>query len=500
MCAQCNSKKNHIHTTKAAVGSASTVKVESAVTTDCCSTGTSSSCSSTSDTSDGDDGGDAASSGAVINQPLADKSMTKFKAFTTVENADSSSVLTPPSGSTQPHCHDTPISHNAAGSSNASDCCSAGQCSANEDVLKDENIEAALVNESGHTQRWNILGMDCPSCAAKLEKAVLSLTGVEQAKVMFATEKLVVSSASPMADKIEGKAKEAGFRLVGSTSSVKDDQPSFIQQHFAVIAIAFMMIVSFAIDSQSEFYGLIAFSVTTILGLIPILKKSINLAKSGSPFSIETLMSIAALGALYLGETAEAAMVLLLFLLGEQLEGYAASRARSGVKALMDLVPEEATVVRPNGERTKVAVESLKKGDVIEVAPGARLPADGIVLDIAASFDESALTGESVPVERMPGDKVMAGSLVADKVVQLTIESEQGDNAIDRILHLIEDAESRKAPLERFLDKFSRWYTPAMIVLAALVIVIPPMLFGQSWDEWLYKGLTLLLIACPCAW
>ncbi len=127
------------------------------------------------------------------------------------------------------------------------------------------------------------------------------------------------------------------------------------------------------------------------------------------------------------------------------------------------------------------------------------MPADAELVDITASFDESALTGESVPVERQPGEQVMAGSLVTDKVVRLRIVSEQGDNAIDRILHLIEDAESRKAPLERFIDRFSRWYTPAMIVLAALVIVVPPLLFAQSWDEWIYKGLTLLLIACPCA-
>ncbi len=189
------------------------------------------------------------------------------------------------------------------------------------------------------------------------------------------------------------------------------------------------------------------------------------------------------------GEAAEAAMVILLFLIGEQLEGYAASRARSGVKALMDLVPEEATVILADGTKTKISASELKPGDVIEVVPGERLPADGQVLDVIASFDESALTGESVPVERTPGEKVMAGSMASDKVVRLTIISAQGDNAMNRILHMIEDAESRKAPLERFLDKFSRWYTPSMILLAALVVVIPPLVFGQSWDEWIYKGL-----------
>ncbi len=147
----------------------------------------------------------------------------------------------------------------------------------------------------------------------------------------------------------------------------------------------------------------------------------------------------------------------------------------------------------------EVAASELKPGDVIEVAPGARLPADGNLIDVAASFDESALTGESIPVERYKDEAVMAGSVVVDKVVRFTITSEQGENAIDRILHLIEQAESRKAPLERFLDKFSRWYTPAMMLLALAVVVVPPLLFAQPWDTWVYRGLAMLLIACPCA-
>ena len=209
-------------------------------------------------------------------------------------------------------------------------------------------------------------------------------------------------------------------------------------------------------------------------------------------------MSVAALGALYLGETAEAAMVLLLFLIGERLEAFASSRARSGVQALMALVPENATKII-NGERVEVAVSELVPGDVIEVAAGSRLPADGQLITDAASFDESALTGESVPVEHIEGNSIMAGAVVVDKVVRITITSKQGENAIDRILHLIEEAESRKAPLERFLDKFSRWYTPLMMVVALLVIITPPLLFAQPWETWVYRGLALLLIACPCA-
>ncbi|WP_245907202.1 zinc/cadmium/mercury/lead-transporting ATPase [Photobacterium sanctipauli] len=385
-------------------------------------------------------------------------------------------------------------------SSSESSTCSGDSASATS--IADNVTEKSQDKSATHstTMSWQVGGMDCPSCASKLEKAITGLDGVISAKVMFATEKLVVNCESDsMAAQIINKTKETGFTLLTTKKGEEEAPKSLLKENLPVIFIAIMMLVSFVLSKQSETLGLAAFTATTILGLIPILRKAVVMAKSGSPFSIETLMSVAAIGALYLGETAEAAMVLLLFLIGEQLEGYASAKARSGVKALMALVPEEATVIRPDGTKVKVGADELKQGDVIEVAPGGRLPADVVLLDSAASFDESALTGESVPVDRLAGEQVMAGALVADKVVRLKVTSAQGENAIDRILHLIEDAESRKAPLERFVDRFSRWYTPAMIVLAALVVVIPPMLFGQAWDEWLYKGLTLLLIACPCA-
>ncbi|PSW09420.1 zinc/cadmium/mercury/lead-transporting ATPase [Photobacterium rosenbergii] len=463
MCAQCNNKKLHVHAVKAVGVGQPSVVVENNRVESCCSTGTSqsnttSSISQESDLSPGDDDpASSASLGFSVNK------------ITSAEAAAESS------------------------------CCSSGGCcsAASEDSTADDVTPAP----HSTTLSWKVGGMDCPSCANKLEKAINGLDGVASAKVMFATEKLVVNCQSAaISDAIVAKTRETGFQLYTNGKVSEEEKPaSLLKQNMPVLMIALMMLFSFIISKQSDLMGLAAFTATTLVGLFPIARKAIRLAKSGSPFSIETLMSVAAIGALYLGETAEAAMVLLLFLIGEQLEGYASAKARSGVKALMALVPEKASRILADGSKEQVSASELKPGDIIEVAPGGRLPADVELMDSAASFDESALTGESVPVERLPGEQVMAGALVADKVVHLRITSEQGENAIDRILHLIEDAESRKAPLERFVDRFSRWYTPAMIVLAALVVVIPPMFFGQAWDEWLYKGLTLLLIACPCA-
>ena len=377
-------------------------------------------------------------------------------------------------------------------------CCTKNSCGT-------ESTDDGLPSDASKNlrQSWLVSGMDCPACARKLEKAISSIGGVVNAKVLFATEKLVVDFDNrALAPVIEQVSQQTGFPL-SSTDAPKPKVAhkswlEIIKDNIQIIVIAAAMVIAGILSESHVTISNTLFTVTCLMGLYPIITKAIKLAKSGTPFAIETLMSVAALGALYLGEMAEAAMVLLLFLIGEKLEAYASSRARSGVQALMDLVPETTTLIF-DGQRKEVQASTLKPGDIIEVAPGGRMPADGWLLDQVASFDESALTGESLPVEHNEGGQIMAGAVVVDKVVRIEVTSRQGENAIDRILHLIEEAESRKAPLERFLDKFSRWYTPLMMLVSLLVIVTPPLLFAQSWDTWLYRGLAMLLIACPCA-
>ncbi|MFM5633193.1 zinc/cadmium/mercury/lead-transporting ATPase [Aeromonas veronii] len=372
-----------------------------------------------------------------------------------------------------------------------------------------------IAPEQGNSRHsWQVLGMDCPSCARKIETAVSRVSGVQQARVLFATEKLVVDLAPGLSpDPVTDAVLAAGFQLKGESADKQaagreqaSQQPlqgnlfgNFLGKYWQPLSLAGLMLVAALLPKE---LGQPLFTLATLWGLWPISRKAWALTKSGSPFAIETLMTVAALGALFLGETAEAAMVLLLFMLGEHLEAYAAGRARAGVTALMALVPDKALRIRTTAEgevREEVGADELRPGDIIEIAPGARLPADARLLDALGAFDESALTGESIPVERRQGDKVPAGSLAADRVLRLEVVSEPGNNAIDRILHLIEEAESQRAPIERFIDRFSRWYTPAMMLVALLVVLVPPLAFGQSWDEWIYRGLALLLIGCPCA-
>ncbi|CAI1749350.1 Lead, cadmium, zinc and mercury-transporting ATPase [Serratia quinivorans] len=377
----------------------------------------------------------------------------------------------------------------------------AGGCSTDDHEDPDEESDRLAAAPLSGSQRysWKVTGMDCPSCAKKIENAVTALPGVDNARVLFATEKLVVDAQSDISLRIQDAVKQAGFTLLGTqTTKAEQPKPSRLGEYGPLLLLTTLMIVSWALSMVNPELSRIAFIATTLVGLAPVATKAVRLIRSGTPFAIETLMSVAAIGALFIGATAEAAMVLLLFMVGEMLESYAANRARRGVKALMELVPEDALLLQGT-QRKRVPVSSLRPGDVIEIAPGGRLPADAELINAFASFDESALTGESVPVERQQGQKVAAGSLSVDQAAQMKVVSEPGKNAIDRILQLIEEAEERRAPIERFLDRFSRYYTPAIMLLAIAVILVPPLLYSQPWDTWIYRGLTLLLIGCPCA-
>ena len=349
--------------------------------------------------------------------------------------------------------------------------------------------------------KWFIRGMDCGNCAARVEKALAAMQGVSLVRVVYSTERLLVdmdSSVKPSA--IEAKVAELGFSLESSQGAVEESP--FWKLHLDLLLLGGLTVLAGLVSLLVPGWGSLAFYAPAIVGVIPFIHKSVAQARNGSWFGIETLMSVAAIGALILGETFEATLVLLLFSIGQMLENVAARKARAGVQSLMQLTPDTAIRIE-NGQRINdVPAEFLQPGDLIEVRPGDRLPVDCILGDNASAtgvFDESALTGESIPVSRLRGEKVMAGSLVVDKVVRLTVVSEPGSNAIDRIIKLIEEAEERRAPIARMVDRFSAWYTPLVIGISALVMFIPPLVFAASWHVWAYKALSLLLIACPCA-
>lgn len=221
-------------------------------------------------------------------------------------------------------------------------------------------------------------------------------------------------------------------------------------------------------------------------------------ALAGTPFSIEMLMTIAAVGAVMIGATEEAAVVVVLFLIGELLEGVAAGRARASIQGLADLVPKTALVERAGG-MAEVPAENLAVGDVIVVRPGDSIPADGVIVEGSSDIDEAPVTGESTPRRKGIAEIVFAGTISTDGVLKVRVTAVASDNTIARVVRLVEEAQEAKAPTERFIDRFSRYYTPAVLAVGALVALLPPLVAGGDWNEWTYKGLAILLIGCPCA-
>ena len=245
-------------------------------------------------------------------------------------------------------------------------------------------------------------------------------------------------------------------------------------------------------------WGYWAFAIACVIGVAPVARRAFEALRLGQPFTIEGLMTIAAIGALFIGAAEEAALVVFLFAVGEVLEGVAAGRARDSIRALANLVPKTA-LLDVGGKTREVPAESLEIGQLVLVRPGDRIPADGQIIEGISGIDESPVTGESVPVTRGPGENVFAGSINTEAVLRISVTKTAADNTISRIIQLVEEAEEARAPTERFIDRFSRWYMPAIVAVSALVIVIPPLTMGADWDTWIYRGLALLLIGCPCA-
>ncbi len=234
------------------------------------------------------------------------------------------------------------------------------------------------------------------------------------------------------------------------------------------------------------------------VGLVPIARRALFGAMNGSPFSIETLMTVAAVGAVIINAAEEAAVVVFLFLVGELLEGIATGRARASIRALATLMPKTALLESEGGTRT-VPADSLTVGSIVMIRPGDRVPADGVVLSGESAVDEAPVTGESVPKRKEEGDKVFAGTVNQEGVLRVRVTAAAAANTIARIIALVEEAQESKAPTERFIDRFSKYYTPGVMVVAALVAILPPLLGGAEWNTWIYRGLAVLLIGCPCA-
>ncbi|KFI28410.1 ATPase [Haematobacter massiliensis] len=415
-----------------------------------------------------------------------------------------------------------------------------------------------MAEQGAERREWTVTGMDCAACTTKVTRAIERLPGVSDVKVALMAEKLTLDLAPGKTDPetIEAAVRKLGFSIApygqeaprkkafvlpaapvddccsGGTCSGNSaprnargdhahegdaghDAAEHVHSHDdpadrgkswyqtakgrLVILTGTLLAVAWAFEllTSAEF-GYWAFFIACLIGIAPVAKRAFEALRAGSPFTIESLMTIAAVGALSIGAAEEAALVVFLFAVGEVLEGVAANKARDGIRALANLVPKTA-LIEEGGKMREVPAESLMVGQMVTVRPGDRIPADGQITDGTSGIDESPVTGESVPKTKGPGDPVFAGSINTEAVLRIEVTKEASDNTISRIIRLVEEAEEARAPTERFIDRFSRWYMPAIVGIAALVILIPPLVLGQDWGTWVYRGLALLLIGCPCA-
>ncbi len=372
-------------------------------------------------------------------------------------------------------------------------------------------------------REWTVSGMDCAACTAKVTQAVAGLPGVSEVSVALMAERLTARlEAGARPEAVEAAVRRLGYAIAprdaasgpaagqGHARDHAHDHahagPGLAPRWHAtasgrlVILTGALLVLAWAVEWLAPGrIGFWAFVAACVIGVAPVARRAWAAARIGQPFTIESLLSIAAAGALVIGAVEEAALVVFLFAVGEVLEGVAANRARDGIRALGALVPRSALREEAGGGTREVPAEALVIGDVVLVRPGERLPADGVIVEGTGGIDESPVTGESVPVSRGPGDAVFAGAISAESALRIRVTREASDNTIARIIRLVEEAEESRAPTERFITRFSRWYMPLVVGLAALVIVLPPLAFGQDWGTWTYRGLAILLIGCPCA-
>ena len=316
--------------------------------------------------------------------------------------------------------------------------------------------------------QYHIEGIDCASCVGKIETALARMPDVSDIQLNFTTEKLTLTLAldgSTQFSDVEKTIKRLGFGISAmtnqSTASNSSSQSVIAQQRWwqsrkgkQVVGVGIFMGVAYALSLLFPDYGMWVFAVAVIVGVFPFARKALALAMTGTPFSIEMLMTVAAIGALIIGEPKEAAAVVFLFSVGELLESVAADRARAGIRALASLVPKTAVLLDAQGGQRDVPADSLKIDDLVLVRPGNKVSADGVITQAVSSLDDSPVTGESIPVAKTIGDKVFAGSINMDGALQIRVEKRAADNTIARIIELVEQAKPPKHPL-RVLSKNS---------------------------------------------
>ncbi len=377
--------------------------------------------------------------------------------------------------------------------------------------------QVSAIAASGSTSSFILSGLDCPDCAEKLQKKLLLCDGIEQADVNFTTAAMTIKHDPALINRTDiiALVEKAGYSAKVHGAEVIKQLPDFFSINNARLLLTILSGLCIVCAAAATLFkdvlplrlfaaGSFQFTVAYLLYLLAAASGSLYAVRSGfytlraGTTDMNVLMTLAVIGALAISEFEEAAMVAFLFSLGNLLQSYTLDKTRNALRQLMDLAPREAQRKR-GGILQKVPVAELNIDDVIVVKPGGRIPVDGIVIQGDSSVNEAPITGESMPADKCCESRVFAGTINISGALEIKVAKRAEDSTLARIIHLVEEAQSQKAPSQNFVDTFSRIYTPLVMAGSLVVMILPPLIFSQSFTEWFYRGLMLLVISCPCA-
>ena len=379
------------------------------------------------------------------------------------------------------------------------------------------DVEVSEKTEPAVTKVYLLKGLDCPNCSAKIEKEVGALDGVTSSTVNLMNQTLTVQAGTSVAASLLDTVTtivhshepdvEVSEKQLEATAPVKKDEKAAVYNdedkkrtiRLAVGAVVYAIGMALTVFAKLPIPAELAFLIVAyvILGWDVVWQAVKNITR-GQVFDEHFLMSVSTIGAFAIGEYPEAVAVMLFYQVGEFFQSLAVKRSRKSISDLMDIRPDSATVKR-NGVLQVVSPESVAVGEIIVVKPGEKIPLDGIVVDGESMLDTKALTGESVPRSIRKGDEALSGCINQSGLLTLKVTKSFGESTVSKIIDLVENASARKAPTENFITTFARYYTPVVVGMAAVLAIIPPLVLGGGWSEWLRRGFVFLIVSCPCA-
>lgn len=345
-------------------------------------------------------------------------------------------------------------------------------------------------------KEYKVKGLSCPNCTLELESKIRELDNASDSQLSYTKGKLNINEDVNLA-KVQDILSTENAVIVA-----EDDEhmhTGINREKWLLIGSAVLFGIALALDFtiSNPFIVIPIYLIAMVIsGYKTFIKGLRNLVKF--TFTIDTLMTVALIGAVAIGEWKEGTLVAILFGLNEYLEGLGMEKARNSMEKLLDLAPKTATMIK-NGIESVVPVETLQIGDVVLIKAGETIPSDGVVIEGKSSVNEAAITGESLPVEKETGEKLFGGSINNEGILKVKITKAFADSSLAKILHLVENAQETKTPTELFINRFAKYYTPFIMIFAALVTIVPPLVFQSSWGASFYQGLAVLIVGCPCA-